>query len=135
MPPFEKGGHILNSFGNKGLYCQALSGNEYTTARDTGSRGGDQDGWLFLSPCSVRFFFPTFIEKQNKIKQKKSRVLRDEYFPSLLIEKKTIRAFLPTFRAEKEICGLFGTDFFFKVTRIYFFITYIKNMIKNGIPM
>ena len=37
----------------------------------------------------------------------------DEYFPSLLNEKKNIRAFLPTFRAEKEMCVLFGTDIFF----------------------
>ena len=64
-------------------------------------------------PCSIRFFFfpPTFIEK-TKTTTKKSRALRDEYFSSLLIE--NIRAFLPTFRAEKEIRGLFGTDNFFK---------------------
>ena len=53
-----------------------MSGNEYNIAGDTGSGGGrggsGQDGWLFLSPCSVRFFFfPTFIEKQNKNNNKK----------------------------------------------------------------
>ena len=94
-----------------------------TTQRETRGRGGGgQDGWLSLSPCSVRFFFfLTFIEKQNKDNNKKSRVLRDEYFPSLLIEKKH-KGFLPTFRAEKEICGLFGTVIFFKVTSIYFLL-------------
>ena len=38
---------------------------------------------------------------------------------------------MPTFRAEKEICGLFGTDIFF-VTRNYFFIENIRNMIKKN---
>ena len=80
--------------------------------------GGCQDGWIFLSPCPVQsaFFFPTFIEKKQ---QQKSRVLQDEYFSSLLIE--NIRAFLPTFRAEKEICRLFGTDIFFKLPVFIFF--------------
>ena len=60
-----------------------MSGNEYNTAGDTGSGGGGggggQDGWLFLSPCSVRFFFPYFHRKtkQKQQKKKKSRVLRE----------------------------------------------------------
>ena len=34
--------NILNSFGNKGIYCQAMSGNEYNTAGETepGAEGG-----------------------------------------------------------------------------------------------
>ena len=62
-----------------------------TTQRETrGSGGGGEirtDGCFCLHVQSASFF-PTFIEKQNKNNQKKSRVLRDEYFPSLLIEKK-----------------------------------------------
>ena len=110
-----------------------MSGNEYNTAGDTGSGGGGfRTDCCFCLHVQSASFFPTFIEKQNKNNNKKSRVLRDEYFPSLLIEKKT-RAFLPTFRAEKEICGLFGTDIVFKVTRIYFFIENIRHMIKKPV--
>ena len=43
-------------------------------------------------------------------------------------------AFLSTFRAEKEICGLFGTDIFFlKLPVFIFFIENIKNMIKKTV--
>ena len=55
---------ILNSFGNKGIYCQAMSGNEYNTAEETGSgRGVRIDGLVFLTPSPVRSassFFPYF---------------------------------------------------------------------------
>ena len=111
-----------------------MSGNEYNTAGDTGSGGGgNQDGWLFLFPCSVHFFFPTFIENQNKNK-KKSRVLRDEYFPSLLIEKKTKGLFCLLSEQKRKHVGSSERIFFFKVTRIYFFIENIRNMIKKRYP-
>ena len=50
--------NILNSFGNKGIYCQAMSGNEYNTAGEPGRGGGGGvgiDGLMFLTPCPVRF--------------------------------------------------------------------------------
>ena len=66
--------YSFNSFGNKGFYCKAMSGNEYNTAGDTGMRGGgEQDGWLCLSPCSVIFFFPYFHRKTKQKQQQKSR--------------------------------------------------------------
>ena len=96
-----------------------------TTQRETRGRGGggDQDGWLFLSKCSVRFFFPTFIEKQNKNnKKKKSRVLRDEYFPSLLIEKKNIRAFCLLSEQKRKYVGSSGRIFFLKLPVFIFLL-------------
>ena len=78
-----------------------------------GGGGGVRTDGCFCLHVQSASFFPYFHRKTKQKQQKKSRVLRDEYFPSLLIEKKNIRAFLPTFRAEKEICGLFGTDVFF----------------------
>ena len=51
--------NILNSFDNKGIYYQAMSGNEYNTAEETGpGRGG---GGGVLDPLLL--FSPTFIEK------------------------------------------------------------------------
>ena len=53
--------NILNSFGNKGIYCQAMSGNEYNTAEETEpGGGGGQDRRMDVL-----------------------RALRDEYFLSL----------------------------------------------------
>ena len=90
---------------------------------------------MFFTPCPVRSasFSPSFIEKKTKT-TKKSQALRDDYSSSILIE--NIRAFLPTFRAEKEIyAGSLGRIIFFKVTSVYlFFIENIRDMIKNGIP-
>ena len=75
--------NILNSFGNKEIYCHAMSGNKYKTAEKTGPRWGGgwgcQDRRMDVSPCPVRSassFFPNFIE--NK-KQKQQQALRDEY--------------------------------------------------------
>ena len=102
------------------MYCQALSGNEYNTAGDTGS-GGDQDGWLFLSPCSVRFFFPYFHRKtKQKQQQKKSRVLLDEYFPSLLIEKKH-KGFFAYFQSRKGNMWALRNGYFFLKSPVFFF--------------
>ena len=90
--------NILNSFGNKGIYCQAMSGNEYNTAEETGpERGGgglgSTDGCFWLHAL----FDPLLL------------------FPL--------------------ICGLFGTNDFFKVTRVYFFIENIRDhMIKKRYP-
>ena len=61
--------NILNSFGNKGIYYQAMSGNEYNTAEETGPGGGDSgltDGcfWLHVLFDPLLLFPPTFIEKK-----------------------------------------------------------------------
>ena len=75
---------ILNSFGNKGIYCQAMSGNEYNTAEETGPGDVRIDGRMFLTPCPVRSassFFPFFHRKKKlKEQQKESRALWDGYF-------------------------------------------------------
>ena len=62
--------NILNSFGNKGIYCQAMSGNEYNTAEETGpgrGGGGFQDRRFGLHALfdPLLLFSPTFIEKKT----------------------------------------------------------------------
>ena len=51
--------NILNSFGNKGIYCKAMSGNEYNTAGETEpGRGRFQDRRMdVFESSSGRIFF------------------------------------------------------------------------------
>ena len=113
--------NIFNSFGNKEIYCQAMSGIEYNKAGETGPRVSGRMNVFVSMPCSIRFFFFPYFHKKQQQQQQKSRVLRDEYFSSFLNWKQ--KGFLGGLLSEqkRKYAGSSRRIFFEKLLVLSFF--------------
>ena len=115
------------------MYCQALSGNEYNTAGDTGSGGGGfrTDGSFCLHVQSASFF-SYFHRKTKQKQQKKVAGSSGRIFFKSFNWKKKHKGFFAYFQSRKgNMWALRNGYFFLKLPVLIFFIENIRNLIKK----